>query len=66
MTVDLIKSRIRQFRQDRGLSAAALARLAGLHENALRSIDDDNWNPRSDTLEKLEGVVMRAKDGEAA
>lgn len=38
---------------DGGVSKAALAREAKLHENTLRNIESDDWNPRFRTLEVL-------------
>ena len=49
--------RIRQFRDQRGLRNATLARMAGLHPNTLRDMDEPDWSPRLRTLEALETVV---------
>jgi 3,4-dihydroxy 2-butanone 4-phosphate synthase/GTP cyclohydrolase II len=51
-----IKARVRQAVAE-SKSPASLAKRAGLHRNSLYGCDDDNWNPRADTLEKLWPVL---------
>ena len=46
--------KIRILVAESGESRSGLARAAGLHANSLRSLDDADWNPTSDTLRKLE------------
>lgn len=49
---DLI-DRIREYRTEQRLSPSGLATKAGLHKNALRDMDRENWNPNLDTIEKI-------------
>ncbi len=45
------------------VSPAGLARRAGLHRNALYGCDAPDWNPKSDTLEKLEAILRNCEAG---
>ncbi len=49
--------RIRTHLSQTGQSRSALARAAGLHPNSLRRIDEAGWNPRADTLARLEAYL---------
>lgn len=66
MNVDKAIARIRQFKAEHKLTMAAFARMAELHENTLRFIDRDDWNPSAETLRKLEAAVERHSEGKAA
>jgi 3,4-dihydroxy 2-butanone 4-phosphate synthase/GTP cyclohydrolase II len=46
-------------------SKAGMARAAGLHANSLRALDEDDWNPTSDTLRKLESWLADRNAGPA-
>ncbi|MEI6484754.1 MAG: 3,4-dihydroxy-2-butanone-4-phosphate synthase [Sphingomonadales bacterium] len=46
-------------------SKAGMARAAGLHANSLRALDEDEWNPTSDTLRKLEAWLADRNAGPA-
>lgn len=46
-------------------SKAGMARAAGLHANSLRALDEDDWNPTSDTLRKLETWLADRNAGPA-
>lgn len=52
-----IIARIRAFRGENNLSRSGLATKAGLHKNALRNLDDPDWNPSLDTVQKLERFI---------
>ena len=54
-----IKAHIRRFAHQPGWSKSRLAIESGLHANALRSLDDPDWSPRLDTLEKVADTVRR-------
>ena len=41
------------------ITRAGLARAAGLHANSLRKFGEDDWNPTSDTLNKLENYLAQ-------
>lgn len=57
-TVQSVIDRIRAFKRTAGLSHAELARRAGLAgHTTLLGMDDAGWNPRSDTLRKLEAII---------
>jgi ribosome-binding protein aMBF1 (putative translation factor) len=57
MSINQTLERIRKFRTDKGWSINKLAKTAGVAEATLRKIDDDNWNPETRTLQRLEAVV---------
>ena len=44
------------------MTRAGLARAAGLHANTLRDCTDDDWNPTSETLGKLERFLLTNDD----
>jgi 3,4-dihydroxy 2-butanone 4-phosphate synthase / GTP cyclohydrolase II len=46
--------RIRSLVADGSETRSGIARAAGLHANSLRSFDESDWNPTSETLRKLE------------
>ena len=46
-------------------SKAGMARAAGLHANSLRALDEEDWNPTSDTLRKLESWLADRNAGPA-
>jgi DNA-binding phage protein len=54
-----IKARVRQAVAE-SKSPAALAKRAGLHRNSLYGCEAEDWNPKSDTLEKLWPIVGQA------
>ena len=49
-----VTDRIRALVADGSESRSGIARAAGLHANSLRSLDESDWNPTSETLRKLE------------
>lgn len=49
--------RIRAFARENRISKSRLARLAGLRDTVLRDFWEDDWNPRLETLRKVEAVV---------
>lgn len=59
MAVSASLDRIRAYAKAQKIKPATLARLAGLHANALRGLHDDDWNPRADTLQKVEEAIER-------
>jgi len=59
-----IKARVRAAIAE-GQSAPSLARRAGLHRNALYGCDSPDWNPKSDTLEKLD-LLLQSESSEQA
>ena len=56
MSTTLIE-RIRALVAEGNETRSGLARAAGLHANSLRNLDDDDWNPTSDTLKKLAAFI---------
>ncbi|MBB6122328.1 3,4-dihydroxy-2-butanone-4-phosphate synthase [Sphingobium subterraneum] len=48
-----------------GLSRSGLARAAGLHANSLRRLGESDWNPTVETLDKLEGYLLKREGGSA-
>jgi ribosome-binding protein aMBF1 (putative translation factor) len=55
-----VKFRIREFRRMHNIAKSRLADMAGVSEGILRGMDEDDWNPTSQTLEKLEVVIPEA------
>lgn len=54
--------RVRLFLAQPGVSKAGLAVAAGLHKNALRDADREEWNPTADTLRKIEPHLPREEE----
>lgn len=52
-------AQVRAYAAAQKLKPATLAKLAGLHANALRDMFSDTWNPRADTLQKVEAAITR-------
>jgi hypothetical protein len=55
--IPAIMERARAFASQDGMSAAALARLAGLSVSTLRPMFSDTWNPLTTTLLALQAVL---------
>lgn len=51
--IAVVRARIQAKIADGNGSLSGIARAAGLHPNALYSLDED-WNPTADTLRRLE------------
>ncbi len=64
MTATLIE-RLRTLVAEGGETKSGIARAAGLHANSLRSLDEADWNPTSDTLRKLESWLADRATGPA-
>ncbi|GGE11346.1 3,4-dihydroxy-2-butanone-4-phosphate synthase [Polymorphobacter glacialis] len=64
MSTALIEQ-IRNLVSDGHETRSGLARAAGLHANSLRSLDENDWNPTSDTLKKLENYLHGRNTGPA-
>ena len=56
MSTNII-DRVRRLVSDGGMSRSGLARAAGLHANTLRDCTEDEWNPTTETLRKLEAFL---------
>lgn len=54
--IDQIIARVRKA-IEAGETHGSLARKAGLHRNALYGFDQADWNPKADTLRKLEQIL---------
>jgi ribosome-binding protein aMBF1 (putative translation factor) len=63
MVTDFIE-RVRTALQQDGVTAAGLAKKAGLHRNTLYGADRDDWNPTAQVLTKLEPLVEAIERGE--
>lgn len=63
MVTDFIE-RIRNALQQPGVTAAGLARKAGLHRNTLYGADREGWNPTANILTKLEPHIEAIERGE--
>ena len=57
-----IIEQVRRLVNEGGMSKAGLARAAGLHANTLRDCSEDDWNPTSETLGKLERFLLANDD----
>lgn len=62
MTVPTTIDRIRAYATATGLRPSTLAKLAGLHPNALRDMHGADWDPRSSTLSKVEAAIARHQE----
>ena len=51
--------RVRELVSSGDITKSGLARAAGLHPNSLRNLDEDDWNPKAETLIKLERFMVR-------
>lgn len=54
--------RIRELRNERGLSIRDLAEISGIYPANLSAIENGKYNARLDTLEKLEAVFDKELD----
>jgi len=63
MVTDFIE-RVRTALKRDGVTAAGLARSAGLHRNTLYGADAPDWNPTADVLKKLEPQIALIECGE--
>jgi hypothetical protein len=66
MSISAALHRIRVFARFRRYQPATLARLAGLHGNALRKMNDTSWNPWASTIEAVEKLIPEDFDVAAA
>ena len=63
MVTDFIE-RVRTALHQDGVTAAGLAKKAGLHRNTLYGAEKADWNPTADVLKKLEPHVMAIENGD--
>lgn len=63
MVTDFIE-RVRAALKQNGVTAAGLAKRAGLHRNTLYGADASEWNPTADVLKKLEPHIEAIESGE--
>lgn len=63
MVTDFIE-RVRTALKREGVTAAGLAKKAGLHRNTLYGAERPDWNPTADVLKKLEPQVEAIERGE--
>ncbi|MDR7103187.1 3,4-dihydroxy-2-butanone-4-phosphate synthase [Croceicoccus sp. BE223] len=56
------QARIRDLVRDGTMTRTAIARAAGLHANSLRECLNDDWNPTSDTIAKLDAFLASSSD----
>jgi 3,4-dihydroxy 2-butanone 4-phosphate synthase/GTP cyclohydrolase II len=61
MSTNIIE-RVRRLVNDGGMSRSGLARAAGLHANTLRDCTEDEWNPTTETLRKLEAILWDSEE----
>lgn len=57
-----IGNRIRELRNEKGLSIRDLADMSGIYPANLSAIENGKYNARLDTLEKLEAVFDKELD----
>ncbi len=57
VSVENAISRIRAWAVANSWRPSRYAKEAGLHDNTLRGLDSDTWNPTAETLRKLEAVI---------
>lgn len=53
--------RVRAFRNRKRLKLNTFAKAVGVNESTLRNMDDPDWRPEIETLEKLEAYVAAAE-----
>ncbi len=58
-----LPARIRALVNSGEETRSGLARAAGLHANSLRNLDEDDWNPTTETLRKLEDYLNTRDEG---
>lgn len=58
-TIETTKQQVREFLGTSGKSRHWLAKKAGVSEVALRDVEEDSWNPLSETLVKLERAIFK-------
>lgn len=57
MSIESFPEVVRRYADQRGLSKAALARMAGLHPNTLRDLDKQGWSPNWKTALALNDLM---------
>lgn len=60
-TIDQLVTKVRTEAARRGIRPATLARLSGLSLNTLRGMYGSDWNPRIETLRKIEATLDQEK-----
>lgn len=63
MVTDIME-RVRAALKQPGVTAAGLARKAGLHRNSLYSAERDDWNPTATVLKALEPHIEAIERGD--
>jgi transcriptional regulator with XRE-family HTH domain len=63
MVTDFIE-RVREALKHKGVTAAGLAKKAGLHRNTLYGAERDDWNPTATVLKALEAHVIAIEAGD--
>ena len=62
MNIDKYLAKIRGKARRKGISRFRLALSAGISENGLKDLWDEDWAPRITTLRKLETALATLKD----
>ena len=65
MNIDISIRRVRAYRAAHKLSVSGFGVKAGLSPDALRYMDSPDWNPRAETLRKLEALIPADFDPDA-
>lgn len=63
MVTDFIE-RVRAALKHKGVTAAGLAKKAGLHRNTLYGADKESWNPTATVLKALEPHIELIEQGQ--
>jgi transcriptional regulator with XRE-family HTH domain len=63
MVTDFIE-RVREALKHKGVTAAGLAKKAGLHRNTLYGAERDDWNPTATVLRALEPHILAIETGQ--
>jgi transcriptional regulator with XRE-family HTH domain len=56
-----VRAAARYLAKHHGYSLTSLARATGLHRNSLLRLPDKSWTPKSETLRRLEKLIVRAE-----
>lgn len=57
MMIDKAIERVRAYRRAKGWPKLKFANMAGVRESTIRQMDRPGWNPKVETLRRLESII---------
>ena len=62
-TVDSVVARVRAFAASKGWTRYRYAQEVGISESIIRRMNEPDWNPRVETLRRLESIIPESFAG---